>query len=555
VQRRPAAPPDWDRVRREAARRFGVTRFRPGQRELIEAVLCGRDALGVLPTGGGKSLTYQVPSVLLPGAVVVASPLISLMEDQQRKAEAARIDVAKLDSTLRASEEREKVEEIESGGGDLIYVTPERLENPDYLDPLRARGVSLFVVDEAHCVSQWGHDFRPAYLALPEAIRALGRPPVLALTATATPEVVQDILAQLGIRDALVVNTGIERPNLRFEVRRTVNGEAKRKALLDLVREEPGSGIVYAATVRKVEELWPWLRAQGVEADRYHGKLRATEREESQRRFMDGETRVMVATSAFGLGIDKPDIRFVAHWNFPDSLETYSQEAGRAGRDGLPARAVLLYRLEDKRVQSFFLGGKYPRRSDTMAVWTALASAGAAGTTSSDVARRTSIPEKRVKVVAAQLVGAGAAERRGRKLRQVRALEPAELDRVLSQYEERHAGDRERLEEMMRYAQSAACRVQKLREYFAEPAGEPCGACDNCRRPAPQPPAAPATGRRERRRAPRLSIRRAPFKPGDEVRHRTYGPGQVVEVSGENVVVAFARRGKHRIRASYLSPR
>jgi len=482
VERRPAEPPDWDRVRREAARRFGVKRFRPGQRELIEAVLRGRDALGVLPTGGGKSLTYQIPSVLLPDAVVVASPLISLMEDQQRKAEAARIDVAKLDSTLSAGEEREKVEEIESGGGDLIYVTPERLENPAYLDPLRARGVSLFVVDEAHCVSQWGHDFRPAYLSLPEAVRALGRPPVLALTATATPEVVKDILAQLGIPGAVVVNTGIERPNLRFEVRRTVNGDAKRNALLELLRSERGSGIVYAATVRKVEELWPWLRAQGIEADRYHGKLRAAEREESQGRFMSGDSRVMVATSAFGLGIDKPDIRFVAHWNFPDSLETYYQEAGRAGRDGLPARAVLLYRLEDKRVQSFFLGGKYPRRADTLAVWTALASS-TGGATSRELARQTDIPEKRVKVVAAQLVGAGAAERRGRKLRPVRALEPGELERVLSEYEERHAGDRERLEAMMRYAQSAGCRVQRLREYFAEPAGEPCGACDNCRHP------------------------------------------------------------------------
>ncbi|MFL5312739.1 MAG: RecQ family ATP-dependent DNA helicase, partial [Myxococcales bacterium] len=356
---------DWGDLRREAERRFGVTRFRPGQRELIEAALTGQDALGILPTGGGKSLTYQLPAVLLPRAVVVVSPLISLMEDQQRKAQAARIEVAKLDSTLSTSEERKTVEEIESGGNDLIYLTPERLENPEHLEPLRARGVSLFVVDEAHCISQWGHDFRPAYLALPEAIRALGRPPVLALTATATPEVAQDIVRQLGIRDARVVNTGIERPNLRFEVRRTVNGEAKRQALLRILAGKPGSGIVYAATVRKVEELWRWLSAEGIDAGRYHGKLRTAEREESQHRFMAGEIRLMVATSAFGLGIDKPDIRFVVHWNFPDSVETMYQEAGRAGRDGQPARAVLLYRLEDKRVQSFFLGGKYPRRQDT----------------------------------------------------------------------------------------------------------------------------------------------------------------------------------------------
>ena len=546
---------EWERVRREAARRFGVTRFRPGQRELIEAALVGRDTLGILPTGGGKSLTYQLPALFLPRAVVVVSPLISLMEDQHQKAEAARIGVAKLDSTLSASEERETVEEIEAGANDLIYVTPERLENPDYLEPLRARGASLFVIDEAHCISQWGHDFRPAYLALPEAIRALGGPPILALTATATPDVVQDIVRQLGMRDALVVNTGIERPSLRFEVRRTVNGEAKRQALLGILRQERGSGIVYAATVRKVEELWRWLGDRGLDIQRYHGRLRTAEREESQRRFMSGETRVMIATSAFGLGIDKPDIRFVVHWNFPDSLETYYQEAGRAGRDGKPARAILLYRLEDKRVQSFFLGGKYPRRSDTLSVWSAVLRAADAGATAAQIAAATSLPEKRVKVVAAQLVAAEAAERRGRKLRPVRALTPQQLDAVLREYEERHSSDRERLEEMMRYAQSTGCRQRKLREYFGEPAGDACGVCDNCVRPAIERPSVPAPARRERRRVPRLSFPRPRFRPGDEVMHRSYGNGQVIELSGENVVVAFRRAGKHRIRASYLSPR
>src|SRR5256885_133561 len=526
---------DWSAMRREAARRFGVRTFRPGQQELLEAALRGRDALGLLPTGAGKSLTYQLPALFLPKAVVVASPLISLMKDQEEKAQAARIEVAKLDSTLTTGEERETAEEIAGGANDLIYVTPERLENPEYVDLLRTRGVSLFVVDEAHCVSQWGHDFRPAYLALPDAIRALGKPPVLALTATATPQVVEDIVRQLGIRGARIVNLGIERPNFRYEVLRTVNGKAKRESLLRLLREEKGSGIVYAATIRKVEELHRFLVANRVDAGRYHGKLPTREREEVQERFMKGLDRVMIATSAFGMGVDKPDIRFVVHWNFPDSLETYVQEVGRAGRDGKPARATLLYRLEDKRVQSFFLGGQYPRRADTLAVWNAIAR-GPASTR--DLATRTDLPEKKVKVIGAQLIGAGAAERRRRRIVPLRSLRPKEVDRLLSSYEKRHSSDRDRLEQMMHYAQSTGCRVRTLREYFAEEPGAACRRCDNCKQPMTvtrPPPAA------RKRAAPKAAPPK--FRLGDEVRHRRYGQGKVLEVSGGNVVVAFANGG------------
>jgi ATP-dependent DNA helicase RecQ len=468
---------DWAALEREAARRFGVRRFRPGQRELMEAVLRGSDALGMLPTGGGKSLTYQIPALFLPHAVVVVSPLLSLMQDQQEKAEAARIEVAKLDSTLSTSEERDAVEEIASGANDLIYVTPERLENPEHVAPLRERGVSLFVVDEAHCVSQWGHDFRPAYLALADAARALGRPPILALTATATPQVVEDIVRQLGMREVEMVHTGVDRPNLFIEVRRTVNRAMKEQALLEALRREEGSGIVYCATVRKVDELYRWLRAQEVEVGRYHGQLAAAEREEMQRRFMSDELRVVVATNAFGLGIDKPDIRFVVHWNFPGSVEAWYQEAGRAGRDGKPARITLLYRLEDKRVQSYFLGGKYPTREESQRVFHAIGSARSAKA----LAEATELGEKRVKIILAQLVGAGVVERRGRSLVKTGELEPEDLGRMLFAWEERQTSDRERLETMMRFAQSALCRRRLLREYFGEERGENCGNCDNCR--------------------------------------------------------------------------
>jgi ATP-dependent DNA helicase RecQ len=470
-------PLDWAALQREAGRRFGVSKFRPGQRELMEAVLRGRDALGMLPTGGGKSLTYQIPALFLPRAVVVVSPLISLMQDQQEKAEAARIEVAKLDSTLSTSEERDAVEEIASGANDLIYVTPERLENPEHVAPLKERGVSLLVVDEAHCVSQWGHDFRPAYLALADAARALGRPPILALTATATPEVIDDIVRQLGMKEVEIVHTGVDRPNLFIEVRRTVNRAMKEQALLETLDRGDGSGIVYCATVRKVDELHRWLRGQGVPAGRYHGQLAASEREEMQQRFMGGELRVIVATNAFGLGIDKPDIRFVAHWNFPGSVEAWYQEAGRAGRDGKPARVTLLYRLEDKRIQSYFLGGKYPTREESQAVFRAAANA----RSMKALAEALELPEKRVKVIVAQLVGAGVVERRGRSLVKTGELDAEALGRMLSAYEERQTGDRERLQTMMRFAQSPLCRRRLLREYFGEERGEDCGNCDNCR--------------------------------------------------------------------------
>jgi ATP-dependent DNA helicase RecQ len=474
----------WAELVQQARSHFGIRRFRPGQRELIERVLEGRDAIGVMPTGSGKSLTFQLPALSADGPVLVVSPLIALMKDQHEKLADKGIRSARLDSTLSSRDERTVLEEVARGEYKLIYVTPERLENPEQVGLLAQVHPSLLVIDEAHCISQWGHDFRPAYVGLRDARRQLGQPPVLALTATATPEVLEDIQAQLDMREPLLVQTGIERPNLFIEVLRTPSEHEKHERLLALLRDNPTPAIIYCSTVRLAVELHRWLGQHDLEVGLYHGKLSAADREEAQRRFMEDETPLMVATNAFGLGVDKPDIRLVVHYNFPDSLETYYQEAGRAGRDAKPARVSLLYRLEDKRVQTYFLGGKYPKRDETLKVLTALAQLRETtprAVAISKLAELTDISERHCKVIAAQLEQAGMAERKRGQIRLTHAQDTAEgIERLLDAYETRRANDRERLDAMMRYAQSAMCRRRILHEYFDEPLENDCRRCDNC---------------------------------------------------------------------------
>ena len=461
-----------------------MTTFRPGQQELIDAVMRGHDALGIMPTGGGKSLCYQLPSLFLPRAVVVVSPLISLMKDQEDKLQRKAIPVAKLDSTLSAQDERDTIEEIGERTPELIYVTPERLEQPECLTLLRNTGVSLMVVDEAHCVSHWGHDFRPAYLAIRRAVRELGRPPVLALTATATPSVAEDILKQLDIPKAKTINIGVHRPNLIYEVRRTVNDTEKKGSLMELVSDghADGPGIVYVATIREATELFGRLKDSRLDVRLYHGKMPAKERDRTQQAFTDDRFQLMVATKAFGLGIDKSNLRLVVHYQLPDSLESYVQETGRAGRDGHPARAVLLYRLEDRRIQSYFLGGKYPRAEDCAVAYRTLAKLTTGGaTTLKDWTAATGLPVSKMKVIAA-LLEASAIIRRGRRIETLRRFsERAEFTRYLSEYENRAQSDRMRLDMMMKYGQTTECRVRFLTRYFGNELPTLCGRCDNCR--------------------------------------------------------------------------
>jgi len=334
-------------------RTFRLQRLRPGQREVIESVLAGRDTLAIMPSGAGKSLCYQLPTLQMRGTTIVVSPLIALMKDQSDKLEERGVDAAAVNSALSARERREAMRRIRRREADFIFTTPEQLANPGVLATLKENPVDLFVVDEAHCITQWGHDFRRAYLELGAALRALGNPTLLALTATATPDVIEDIGRQLGRPRMRVLNAGVYRPNLYFEVLQTTNPTEKRQALLEVVRSG-GAGIVYCATVREAKAVHGWLVAQGEDAELYHGALGGRSRSERQDAFMGGAVRTMVATNAFGMGIDRPDIRYVVHYQLPGSLEAYYQEAGRAGRDGEEARCTLLYDHADRRVQLYF---------------------------------------------------------------------------------------------------------------------------------------------------------------------------------------------------------
>lgn len=326
---------------------FGMERLRDGQQHVIDSVLDGKDTLAIMPTGSGKSLCYQIPAKMLKGTTIVVSPLISLMKDQVEKLEAIGILATQLNSTLSADEQHAALEGIRDRSHEIVFCTPERLTQPDFVAVLREIDIARVVIDEAHCISHWGHDFRPAYLEMAASIDALGHPPLLALTATATDDVVEDIGKQLGRPRMNVVNTGIYRPNLHYSVVQVVNAREKVGAALRIVRDSNGFGIIYAATVKAAEEMLDALLEAGESATIYHGKLTARERKENQDLFMQGGRRVMVATNAFGMGIDKPDVRLVIHADLPGSLENYLQEAGRAGRDRAAARCILLYTPED----------------------------------------------------------------------------------------------------------------------------------------------------------------------------------------------------------------
>jgi ATP-dependent DNA helicase RecQ len=536
-------------MRRTMREIFGLEQMRPGQAEVIRSIIEGRDTLAVMPTGAGKSLCYQLPALHLPGTTVIVSPLISLMKDQVDKLGEAGVEAAQVNSALKAGERRESLERIERDESEFIFTTPERLTDPAFLETLRGTEIDFIVIDEAHCISEWGHDFRPSYLALGAAIRTLGSPPVLALTATATPEVVKDIKKQLGLHGMRVFNTGIYRANLYYEVERVTNEQEKRERLARVMRETEGAGIVYCATVKTVEALVEFFRGSGFEVRAYHGKLAASERRENQDLFMSGGLKAMFATNAFGMGIDKPDIRFVAHYQMPGSLEAYYQESGRAGRDGDDARCTLLYHLDDRRTQLFFLGGRYPKAEDLAAVRDALRTLGAdteAVPLNSVQECAPEVAKTKVRVALSLLKDAKVVrEMRGVRFKLLqREVAREEIERIAEVCAERGEGDRDKLERVMLYGQSAGCRWKMLHEYFGETfEQDTCGHCDNCLNPLEeQLGLEPVSETKPASSPPNVTAKKkkvVELNEGDAVKLPKYGGGCVVSLEGDKVSVKF----------------
>jgi ATP-dependent DNA helicase RecQ len=519
-------------ARKIARREFGHSRFMPGQEESVAALLDGHDVLLVSPTGGGKSLVYQVAALAIDGCTVVVSPLLSLQRDQILHLEEDGVgSAARLSSEETDQQRAEVLSRLHDGELEFVFLSPEQLANEGVRAELAAAAPSLVAIDEAHCVSSWGHDFRPDYLRLGELVEQLGEARICALTATAAPPVREDIVRRLRLRSPRQVVAGFERDNLALRVQRYADAETQRRQVVKAAAEAAGPGIVYCRTRTAADEYADLLGDQGVRVASYHAGKPLRHRKEVHHDFLAGEIDVVVATSAFGMGIDKPDVRFVHHAQVPESPDTYYQEVGRAGRDGEPAEALLHYRSEDLALGRFFSPG-IPRRSDVEAV----ARARRAGQrTLPDIRKATGLSGRR-------------AQRISNLLDDVTATSPERLaddsvvDAVLERAEDHRSFERSRVDMMRSYAESGRCRTQFLVGYFGEHLDALCGRCDNCESGAAEQSAGAVDAA-------------GPLDVDSRISHVEFGAGTVLEVEDDRVTVLFDEVGYRTLSTSVVLER
>ncbi|GHF22148.1 ATP-dependent DNA helicase RecQ [Amycolatopsis deserti] len=503
-----------DELRRTARDTFGWAELRDDQLTAMEGLLDGRDVLAVMPTGSGKSAIYQIPALLLDGPTLVVSPLTALQRDQVGQIEDSDApDAVAVNSAQPARTTTKAWDAVTHGDAEYLFLAPEQLAKDEVLEQLDEIRPSLFVVDEAHCVSAWGHDFRPDYLRLGQVIERLGHPRVLALTATAGGPVRDDIVSHLGLRDPVRVVSGFDRPNLYLAVHRATTEEDKRAALLRWVRDAPKPGLVYAAT-RKDSERY----ADELGAVAFHAGMTAADRKRVHEDFLADRAGVVVATSAFGMGIDKPNVRFVVHASVPESVDSYYQQIGRAGRDGERADALLFYRPEDLGLQKFLTARPFDDEG-TREVAEALHD--------HDDPHDLDLSHRRVMNTLNLLDQAGLVEDTGEGFRYTGTDPAQDTERAAEVAEQRRKLDRSRVEVMREYAETSACRRQFLLGYFGEVLDEPCGFCDTCDA-GTAAEQAPSDGE---------------FQPGTPVRHAEWGAGQVVRREADKVTVLFDEAG------------